>query len=136
MVKEISVRNREVALYIENAKEMLGVAQLNLDNGFYASAVNRAYYAIFYAANAMLATKGLARNKHSGVMSAFRQYFVKTNKIEKDFSNIYGRVFEDRNISDYDIHLAVEVDQVSKNLDDAKRFVERVDEFLRQEKWL
>ncbi|MBM3145440.1 MAG: HEPN domain-containing protein [Chloroflexi bacterium] len=52
------------------------VAQLMLDNGLYASAVNRAYYAVFYAANALLATKRLARSKNSGVMSAFREHFT------------------------------------------------------------
>ena len=37
-------------LYIENAREMLEVAKLNLENEYYGSACNRAYYAIFYAA--------------------------------------------------------------------------------------
>ena len=46
----------EVNLYIEHAREMLDVAAHNLDSDFYSSAVNRAYYAIFYAANALLAT--------------------------------------------------------------------------------
>jgi hypothetical protein len=67
---------KEVALYIENADEALSVAQLNLDNDFYAAAINRAYYAIFYAANALLATQKLARSKHSGVLSVFRQHFI------------------------------------------------------------
>jgi uncharacterized protein (UPF0332 family) len=48
--------------------------------------VNRAYYAIFYAANAMLATKGLERSKHSGVIATFRQHFVKTGMVEPDSS--------------------------------------------------
>lgn len=48
---------KEVSLYIINAEEALSVAQLNLANDFYAAAINRAYYAIFYAANAILATK-------------------------------------------------------------------------------
>ncbi len=67
----------EVALYVENAQQMLKVAAHNLADGFYGSAVNRAYYAIFYAANALLATQGITRSKHSGVIAAFRQYFVR-----------------------------------------------------------
>jgi len=61
---------KEVALYIEHAEEALKVARLDLDNDFYTAAVNRAYYAIFYAANALLATRKLARSKHSGVLAA------------------------------------------------------------------
>ena len=64
---------------------MLAVAERNLDDGFYASAVNRAYYyAIFYAANAMLSTQGLARSKHSRVISAFREHFVKPGLIKAE----------------------------------------------------
>ena len=49
--------HKEIVLYMENAYESLDVARLNLDNDFHSAAINRAYYAIFYAANAMLATK-------------------------------------------------------------------------------
>lgn len=50
---------KEVALHIENAHKSLNVAKLNLDNDFHSAAINRAYYAIFYAANALPATKKL-----------------------------------------------------------------------------
>ncbi len=69
-------RRREVALYIDHAHQMLEVAERNLGDGFYSSAINRAYYAIFYAANALLTTQGLARSKHSGVISAFREHLL------------------------------------------------------------
>ena len=81
---------KEVNLYIQIAKESLSVAQLNYDNDFYAAAINRAYYAIFYATNALLATKKLARSKHSGVLSAFRHHFIKTGLLSSDLSEIYG----------------------------------------------
>jgi len=74
--------NDEVILYIEQAWQMLKVATRNLADGFYESAVNRAYYAIFYAANALLVTRGIARSKHSGVVGAFREHFVKPGLIK------------------------------------------------------
>lgn len=57
-------------VYIDGANEAIESAQYNLDGGYYGVAVNRAYYAFFYAASALLLTKDLARGKHSGV---FRQ---------------------------------------------------------------
>ncbi len=106
------------------------------DNGFYASAVNRAYYAVFYAANALLATKKLARSKHSGVISAFREYFIKTGIIENDHSRTFGQLFDDRHISDYDINISVDVDQVVADVSGAIRFVDRMDEFLKEGGWI
>jgi uncharacterized protein (UPF0332 family) len=56
MIDAPKSQRREVALFVDHAHQMLLVAARNLDDGFYASAVNRAYYAIFYAANALLST--------------------------------------------------------------------------------
>jgi uncharacterized protein (UPF0332 family) len=127
---------REVRLYIRNAHEMLEVAALNLSEDFHGSAVNRAYYAIFYAANALLVTQGLARSKHSGVIAAFRERFVKTGLIEVEYSDVYGRVMENRHVSDYEIEVPVERQVAARALDDAQRFVERIEQFFQQEGWL
>ncbi len=68
---------QEIRAYIESAHRMLQVADLNLSEGFHESAVNRAYYAIFYAANGLLATRrGVHRartrqDRHTGC-PAFR----------------------------------------------------------------
>jgi uncharacterized protein (UPF0332 family) len=114
---------------------MLEVGALNLSEGFYGSAVNRAYYAIFYAANALLVTLGLARNRHSGVIAAFREHFVRTGSIEAEYSDIYGRVMENRHVSDYEIEILIEKQVAARAMDDAHRFVERIERYLTQEGW-
>jgi uncharacterized protein (UPF0332 family) len=92
--------------------------------------VNRAYYAIFYAANALLVTKGLERSKHSGVIAAFRQHFVKTGIIESEFSRFYGEALEQRHAGDYDL---ASPDQVTatRSLEHAEQFVQRIEQALR-----
>ena len=129
-------RRHEVALYIEHAHQMLTVAEHNLDDGFHSSAVNRAYYAIFYAANALLSTQGLARNKHSGVISAFRERFVKPGLIEIEYSDVYGRVMDHRHASDYELDMLIEYEQAHNDLHDAKRFVQQIEHWLKREGWL
>jgi uncharacterized protein (UPF0332 family) len=127
---------KEVALYLENADEALSVAQLNLDNDFYAAAINRAYYAIFYAANALLATQKLARSKHSGVLAVFRQHFIKTELLPTELSVIYGQVRDDRQEGDYEIMIATSKEDAEIDLDQARYFVEEVKAWLRRGKWL
>ena len=129
-------RRHDVALYVEHAHQMLVVAEHNLGDGFYSSAVNRAYYAIFYAANALLSTQGLARSKHSGVISAFREHFVKPGLIEPEYSRLYGRVMTDRQAGDYEIDKMLAADLAKSDLDDARNFVTRMETYLRQERWL
>ena len=127
---------KEVALYIENADESLSVAQLDLDNDFYAAAINRAYYAIFYSANALLATKKLARSKHSGVLSASRQHFIKTELLSADLSEIYGQVMDDRHESDYEILIATTKEDAEIDIHQARYFVDEVKTWLRRTNWL
>lgn len=130
------IARQEIQLYIDHAHEMLEVATLNLSEGYPDSAVNRAYYAIFYAANALLVTKGLGRSKHSGVISAFREHFVKPGMIELEYSRIYGLVMDDRHASDYEIEIAVETQVAERDITGARLFVKRVEHYLEQEGWL
>jgi uncharacterized protein (UPF0332 family) len=127
---------REVVLYMERAHEMLAVSANNLAADFCGSAVNRAYYAIFDAANALLATRGISRSRHSGVIAAFREFFVLPGLIEAEYSEIYGQVMDDRNVSDYEVDLPIDTDVAARDLGHARRFVARVERFLRQEGWL
>jgi uncharacterized protein (UPF0332 family) len=136
MTEQHSARRREVQLYMERAHETLEVAARNLDDGFYAASVNRAYYAIFYAASATLSTQGLTRGKHSGVIGTFRERFVKSGLIEAEYSRIYGRVMDDRHLGDYEVRGVIAADDARRDLEDARRFVERVDAYLRENKWL
>lgn len=126
----------EIALYVERAHQALRAAEHNLEDGFYATTVNRAYYAVFYAANALLATLGLARNKHSGVIAAFRQYFIKPEIIESEYSNIYGRTMENRHTADYELGVLMDPQVADDDLRDARCFVERIERHLREEGWL
>jgi uncharacterized protein (UPF0332 family) len=54
---------------ISLAEQAPSTAKNNLEAGDSRASVNRACYAVFYAASAMLLTKGIERRKHSGVIS-------------------------------------------------------------------
>jgi len=136
MMSAAPENKNEVFIYIEHAKEMLAVAEQNLRNDFYTSAVNRAYYAIFYAANAMLATIGEARSKHSGVISLFRNRFVKTGDLPVELSDIYGRVLDNRQRGDYDLGLQMDEEQAKTDIEDTRRFVDEVEQWLKEKNWL
>jgi uncharacterized protein (UPF0332 family) len=136
MAEEALSQAHEIRIYLDRAHQMLLVAAHNLDGGFYASAVNRAYYAIFYAASALLITQGLVRGKHSGVLAAFRQHFVRPGLIEAEYSDIYGRVMDNRHVGDYEVELEMDPSVSRDDLQDARRFVERVECYLRGAGWL
>ena len=120
-----------VGEYMWRARRALRTGHLALDDEDYITAVNRAYYAIFYAANALLATKGLERSKHSGVIAAFRQHFVKTGLIEVEYSRFYGTTMDDRHLGDYSLE-ELTYDKARRDLEWAERFVDRMEQALRE----
>jgi uncharacterized protein len=64
-------------------------------------AVNRFYYAAFYAARALLAIRKLDSSRHSGVISLFQAQFVKPGLIATEKAKALPRAFEKRQKSDY-----------------------------------
>lgn len=121
---------------MQHADDALKVARLDLDNDFYSAAINRAYYAIFYAANALLATRKLARSKHSGVLAAFRQHFIKPGLLPVELSEIYGQVMEDRHEGDYEILSALDKEDAVTDIGQAQHFFEEVSRWLQAGGWL
>lgn len=120
---------QKVEQYLAWAHQALRTARLVLEHEDYITAVNRAYYAIFYAANALLTTKGLERSRHSGVIAAFRQHFVKTGIVEAEYSDFYGVAMEDRHSGDYGL-VALSNEVATRDLERAERFVIRIEQLL------
>jgi uncharacterized protein (UPF0332 family) len=128
-----SLTLRKIEQYLEHARQALSTGKLVMAHGDYVAAANRAYYAIFYAANALLTTEGMERSKHSGVIAAFRQHFVKTGIIEPEFSRLYGEALEERHAGDYGL-VSLDHATAARSLEQAERFVLRIEQILRKRK--
>lgn len=123
-------------LYIENAREMLQVAEETLRNEHYSSACNRAYYAVFYAASALLYSKGKTYGKHSAALAFFRQDFIKTGEFDQKWSDDYGFIMSSRQTADYELYDHLEKEQVVEVVAKARSFVEEVEKWLRKHELL
>jgi HEPN domain len=66
---------------LEKACESLEAAKLLLKGAYPDFAASRAYYAMFYIAQALLEGEGLAFSRHSAVIAAFGQHFAHTGKV-------------------------------------------------------
>ncbi len=129
----MGANSARVAWLIQRARRVLRTGRLALGDKDYSSTINRAYYAVFYAANAALSTLGLERSKHSGVISEFRAQFVKTGLIEPTYSQFYGDTMDARQSSDYDFMLEPAAEQAAAALDEAHQFVGRIEQYLKEQ---
>lgn len=86
---------------LERARESLKAAQLLATNGHNHAAVNRLYYACFYAVSALLLNDNLSAVKHSGVFALFNQHWIKTARLPVEHGRLYGTLFDARQEADY-----------------------------------
>ena len=86
---------------IEQADESLEAARLLHGEGLGRPSLNRAYYAMFYAVLALLATRKRETSKHSGAIALFDLEYVKPGIFSKDLSKWLHEAFELRQRSDH-----------------------------------
>jgi uncharacterized protein (UPF0332 family) len=115
---------------LAQAKEALDAAALNLANGLHHSAVNRAYYAMFYAVLALLAARQAETSRHSGAIAQFDQLYVKPTLLPKEFSRWLHDAFLHRQAADYGVELSVSRDEIDALLVHARDFLAGVSEYL------
>jgi len=94
---------QEQSALIRKAQESLNAARVLLEREYYGFAVSRAYYSMFYIAQTFLLGEGLSFSKHSAVISAFGQRFVKTGQVPQEFHRYLIEGEDSRNVGDYDI---------------------------------
>ena len=120
-----------VTLRMQQAGETLHEARIlnaeHADRG----AVNRAYYAMFYAVLAVLATKGLGSSKHSGAISLFDREFVKPGDLPKELSRSLHMAFEHRQQADYGELIELDESAVARVIEEAEVFIRKVQDYMK-----
>ena len=116
------------------SKNALSAAELLLNKGekqtFLPDVVSKSYYAMFYAANALLLKHGIIRKKHSAVIAAFGEEFVRKGIIDKEYHQTLVKGFEYRGCADYDIFWDTTLDKTKEILRRATDFVKVVEQTI------
>lgn len=121
-----------VAHWMQKAEEAIAAAHREWGAGDFGLAVNRVYYACFYAARAVLLAEGHRFVKHTGVRSGLHKHLVKTGRVRAELAESYDRAFNDRMEIDYQIVAAPRADDVQRSIGEAEAFVADMKRFLGQ----
>ena len=115
---------------LERSREDLAWARGASERGEYRLALNRAYYAVFHLASAVLARLDVLRHRHSGVESAFHEYLIKPGYIEPEYGQFYREAREWRENADYHFGIEFTEQKTQEMLERAERIVTRLERFL------
>ena len=134
MSREESEAKALIQYRMERSRSTLQDAQiLYVQKGNPVSIVNRAYYAMFYAALALLVTVGEASSKHQGVIALFDQHFIKTKILPKEMSKFLHHAFDTRQVGDYEDEVILDREQAFHILEAAIQFINSIEQKLSEQ---
>ncbi len=119
---------------IENANQTLAEVETHKANGYYNTAVNRMYYACYYAASALLIAYGIETKSHDGVRQQLGKQMVLTGKLSAELGKFYSQLFAKRTSADYEDFISQTLETVENFLPTAQLFVKTVEQMVND--WL
>ena len=115
---------------ILQAQESLQEASALFKASLWRGAINRSYYAMFYAVLALAVLRQEITSKHSGAITFFDREFVRPGIFPKEFSKALHLAFQRRQENDYGEVFSVSEEDAAQAITDAEGFVKGVEGFL------
>lgn len=121
----------ETVGWLNKAKSALLAAEKLRENGLLSESISRAYYAMFYAAKALLCQDNINVSKHSAVISAFGKNYARTERLSSKLHRQLIAAFDERSEADCNISWEATEDLVARRLNEAKSFVHEIKSLLK-----
>jgi uncharacterized protein (UPF0332 family) len=115
---------------LKRAKSTLIEVDLLVENKLWSTAVNRIYYACYYAVIALLLSKQITVQTHAGVRQMFGLHFIKSGLIEKELGKFYSDIFDKRQTGDYDDFVEFTGEEVKSLIPQAQELIETITNIL------
>ena len=119
---------------MENANNTLKEVESHIQNGFYNMAVNRMYYACYYAASAILIANGVETKSHDGVRRMVGQELILKGIIDAEYGRFYNQLFSKRETGDYEDFINHDLNTVESLFPVARSFVAIIEDCV--SRWL
>lgn len=118
---------------LEKASRSLTAAERLLNDGDRDFAASRAYYGLFYVAQALLDSRGLRYSRHGQVVAQYGRQFAKTGDLDPSFHHLLDTAFELRQLADYEAVVEIEEATVRELIGGGRRFLKAAVAYLTPE---
>lgn len=112
---------------LKRARETYEEVEILISNELWNTAVNRLYYACFYAVSALLVANDIEVQSHSGARQMFGLHFIKTGKIDPESGRFLARLFDLRQTGDYDDFVDFDRERVMELLTPADELISAIE---------
>jgi len=118
------------AKLLEKSTRSLSAGESLLAGDHVEAAASRAYYAMFYVAEALRDERGLRFRKHGGVHGAFGEQFVKTGLLDPKYHRWLLAAYNKRITADYGVDAQLSAREAGEMLAQAREFLQAARQFL------
>ena len=122
----------EQEMLLEKARENLKATRLLIQEELANIAASRAYYAMFYIAEALLLGRDLVFTSHSAVIAAYGKEFARTKDLDPKFHRYLITSQDIRQTGDYGVENNVSLAEASQVVAWAEEFLAAAEVYLRQ----
>jgi len=119
-----------ISYRMERSGESVKAAEIMFENGMFAISMNRVYYSMFYAVQALLVFHKASFSKHGQVKGHFNREWIKTGIFPVDMGKLYNKVFEYRQKFDYVDFAVPDREMVSEYIEKARGFHTKIHEYI------
>jgi uncharacterized protein (UPF0332 family) len=116
--------------FLAKARSSVGAARLLLSQGYPDYAASRAYYAMFYLAQAYLIGQGKEFSRHSAVISAFGRDVVHARRVPDRFHRYLIEAYQARQVGDYDSPGTISERSAQAQIERAAEFLQTAEQDL------
>ena len=122
----------EIIELLERERQSQKAASNLLRSGYINFAASRAYYSMFYIAQALLLSKGMSFSSHSAMLAAYGKEFAKTNLLNPEFHRQLLQSQDRRNVGDYGMLGSLEKEDAKEILTWSKKFLNAAEQYFHQ----
>ena len=126
-------RNALVEYRLERAYKTMEEAALLESQGYYNAAVNRLYYACYYATEALLLKNKIEAKSHAGVKAMLGLHFVSKGLIPVNIGKILSTLYEKRQSGDYDDFIYCDKEMTDDLTVQAQTYIDSLCQLIRGE---
>ncbi|MBK8977598.1 MAG: HEPN domain-containing protein [Planctomycetes bacterium] len=117
-------------LHLARAREALQAARVLTAAGHHADGVTRAYFAVYHAGCALLASIGRFARTHDGVRALVAEHFVRPGTLGREHGRVLARLAADRGEADYNVAAEFSREDAEQDVQLADAFLAAVDALL------
>ena len=111
------------ATLLARAVKEVASARLLYEQEFHEACVSRAYYGMFYAAEAMLLYHNQTASTHKGLITLFARHLVKPGFVPARYGQMLSRASQKRQVADYADDFVILPEEAADILANAEEFV-------------